>query len=296
LNRELKLRGETQKHKELLISVGVIKNIQERVEGVSFLINDVTELKKRDRQIMQADKLAAIGEMAAGIAHEIRNPLTIIKGMAQLKQRKVENDSLADTFALIIEEANRANSMLNEFLTFARPSEPEFTEKPLQEVFEKIYSLIKPHCQLKDTEVALVYKQNDNPIVNWDNKQLMQVFLNLALNSLKAMEGTLFKKLEISITIKGESVNIDFKDNGVGIEDEILNDIFNPFYTTNHEGTGLGLSICYRIIENHKGKISIESKKGVGTIFIIKLPIKPNLTAEDRIQNSKDRREGKSDS
>lgn len=276
LNDEIKLQGIGSKPKELFISTGVFKGILGNVQSISLLIGDVTDIKQRDRHIMQADKLAAIGEMAAGMAHEIRNPLTTIRGMAKLLQRKVQSDSLINNLEIIMEEATRANSILSDFLIYARPSEPEFIEKPLREVFNEICSLIKPNCELKGAEVDLVYKQNENPIVSWDNKQLKQVFLNLALNALKAMESTLEKKLEISITIGDGLIEIGFKDNGEGMEDKILPDVFNPFFTTNDEGTGLGLSVCYRIIENHKGKITLESIKGLGTTFTIQLPIKPN--------------------
>lgn len=262
--------------REVLVSVGITKDIQKNIQGVTFLINDVTELRNRDRQFMQADKLAALGEVAAGVAHEIRNPLTTIKGIAQLLQRRVDTGNIGDSLSLIVEEANRANSIISDFLAFARPSNPMFNPKPLRQVFNEIYHLIEAHCLLHETKLVLQHADSQNPTVNWDDKQIKQVFLNLTLNSLKAMKETASKRIEISIGQNKENIIVNFKDTGTGIEEDIVKDIFNPFFTTEHEGTGLGLSISYKIIERHKGKVSIKSKKGEGTTFVIELPINPN--------------------
>ncbi|WP_051533961.1 ATP-binding protein [Desulfitibacter alkalitolerans] len=277
LNDEITLTCNVEKTpREVLISVGITKDIQKNIQGVTFLINDVTELRHRDRQFMQADKLAALGEVAAGVAHEIRNPLTTIKGVAQLLLRRVDPGNIDDTLRLIVEESDRANSIISDFLAFARPSEPVFSPKPLRQVFNEIYHLIEAHCLLNKTKLVLQHVDSQNPTVNWDDKQIKQVFLNLTLNSLKAMAEVPSKRIEMSISQKKDAIIVNFKDNGIGIEEDIIKDIFNPFFTTNHDGTGLGLSISYKIIERHKGKVSIESKKDEGTTFVVELPINPN--------------------
>jgi len=279
LNDEFIFGGTTGEHKDLLISTGITKDIEGKIQGITFLINNVTELRKKERALAQADKLSAIGEVAAGVAHEIRNPLTIIKGIVQMMQKRLEPENLDPSLALMAKEANRASSILKDFMAFTKPTKPTFSEEPLKQLFDEISDLLEAHCVSYEAELAVNYLDTQKSVVNWDGELIMQVFLNLALNALKAMENNSYKRIEISIEKDQDDKNIiiSFRDTGSGMAEDIVKDIFNPFFTTDRkEGTGLGLSITYKIIELHNGKISVQSKIGSGTTFVVELPINPS--------------------
>ena len=265
--------------KEIFISTGTTKDIEGKIQGVTFLINDVTELRKKEREFAQADKLAAIGEVAAGVAHEIRNPLAVIKGIIQMMQKRAGSENLDHSLSLMAKEANRASSILKDFMAFTKPANPVFSEQSLKQLFDEISNLIEAHSVLYEAELTVNYIDIQKSIVNWDKELIIQVFLNLALNALRAMKDSTYKCIEICIAKDQENKNIiiSFKDTGSGMEEDVVKEIFNPFFTTDRkEGTGLGLSISYRIIERHNGKISVQSKKGKGTTFVVELPINPN--------------------
>jgi len=279
LNDKLILDHTVMESREILISAGITKDIEGKMQGVTFLINDVTELRKKERELVQAEKLVAIAEVAAGVAHEIRNPLAVIKGIVQMMQKRAEPGTLSHSFDVVVKEADRATSILKDFMAFTKPANPIFTEQPLKQIFSEIFDLIEAHCVSYEAELAVKYVDIKNPLVNWDEELIIQVFINLALNALKAMKNSKIKRIEISIEKdqKDKNIIVRFKDTGSGMEENILKEIFNPFFTTDKkEGTGLGLSISYKIIERHNGRVSVESKKGEGTIFVVELPMNPN--------------------
>jgi two-component system, NtrC family, sensor histidine kinase HydH len=221
------------------------------------------EAKERQRledEIRRSERLTAIGHLSAGLAHEIRNPLGIIRVTTQLLSREKSNDeTIAEYCQVLQEETNRLNRLLTDFLNFARPKEPDRQDIRLGELIEEGINLTKP---LFD-EAGIVLEQSLTPIeevwVKVDKDQMKQVILNLLLNALEAQKEVHSRQGKIFIEgIKSEDgVGFAIVDQGSGISEEVLTDIFNPFFTTKEKGTGLGLSVVHRILEQHKGKITL---------------------------------------
>jgi signal transduction histidine kinase len=235
-------------------------------------------------KMKERDRLAALGEMAAGLAHEIRNPLSSIKGAVQFLDPKSLPAAEAEIMTVIVEEVNRLNTVVTEFLEYSRPLRSAFTAVSINDVLTKTMKLLQGHEMPADIDVALDLA-GELPQIRCDADQLKQVFINLALNAAQAMP----KGGTLSITTRqprasewrfqdevpraiGDQVEIRFADTGEGIPEDVRSHIFVPFYTTKKKGTGLGLAICQRIVKNHGGTIEVESKSGGGTKFILRLP------------------------
>jgi len=236
------------------------------------------EMREIEKNLHRADKLTALGTLASSIAHEIRNPLVSIKTFTQLAPRKFNSQDFLDKFQTIIpEELQRMETILNQLLNFGHPSQPEFCPTRVEEVIDSILSLMNTELSRSNIEVIKVYDK-DLPQIMADGEQLKQVFMNIVLNAIQAMpEGG---ALKIITGLEQESVDSDssdfvaikFEDTGCGIPEANLDDLFNPFFTTKNGGSGLGLSISHRIIREHNGHINVESRKGEGTTFTVKLP------------------------
>ena len=228
-----------------------------------------------EKSVIRAKNLESLAAMSAGMAHEIRNPLTSIKGYAQYIQYEVDDESsLKSDAQIIIDEVDRLNRIISRFLSFARPKELQMKPTLVNEVVSGVLRVIEKEIGKK--QIKFYTKLKETPCAMVDFDQLEQVVLNLVLNSIQAMpQGG---KLSIYTGyLKGlNMVFISIKDTGIGIEKENYDKIFEPFYTTKDKGTGLGLAICSRIIENHKGYFSVNSIKGLGTVFTIKLPALEN--------------------
>ncbi|MEK6777214.1 MAG: ATP-binding protein [bacterium] len=242
--------------------------------GLVVLIRDLTEIQALKEHIRRQDRLAAMGELSAGIAHEIRNPLGIIKGAAGILKR----DSLSqaprfdELCSVILEEVDRLNDVISDFLEFARPRPPQF--KP--QTINKLISGTIQMAALQIEKNRICIHENlapDLPLVMADEHQMHQMFLNLILNAIQAMDQG--DSLEIATRYLPEvnQIEIIFEDTGIGIPEGDLNKVFNPFFTTKEQGTGLGLSVVSKIIENHQGKIFLSSEAGKGTRFTIHLPV-----------------------
>lgn len=224
-----------------------------------------------EKSVIRAKNLESLAAMSAGMAHEIRNPLTSIKGYAQYIIYELDDKNILKCDAqIIVDEVDRLNRIVSRFLNFARPKELQM--KPTQ-VNDVVYGSIRViEREIQKKQIKFNTKLKETPDAMIDFEQLEQVILNLVLNSIQAMP----QGGELSIYtgyLKGlNMVFISIKDTGVGINKENYEKIFEPFYTTKDKGTGLGLAICSRIIENHKGYFEVNSTKGSGTIFEIKLP------------------------
>ncbi|NWF92308.1 MAG: GAF domain-containing protein [Syntrophaceae bacterium] len=229
------------------------------------------DMSLKDRQIMQAEKMAAIGELAAGIAHEIRNPLGIITGSAETAQKHGDEKIRQEMINYILEESERINGLISTFLDFARPKEPELVTCDLRPVLEKIILLILP--QARTLKVEIKKEIPAEPIwVSVDPDQIRQAFMNLAVNALEAMPNGGILRIAIGRENK-EKVFVRFSDTGKGIPREMQAKVFEPFFTTKERGTGLGLSIAHRIITQHGGRITLEDGEGKGVTFTIVLPM-----------------------
>ncbi|WP_245959471.1 ATP-binding protein [Neobacillus piezotolerans] len=229
---------------------------------------DITNRKKEtDRLLQKSEKLALLGQMAAGIAHEIRNPLTSIKGFIQLFKAETDKKEYYD---VVLSELDRINSIVSEFLLLAKPTAAVFREGNLVQILHDVVTLINTQSAMNNVRITTAVGPNIPPIICEEN-QLKQVFINLLKNSIEAMPngGNIYISVQKS---QPEEVFIKIVDEGVGIPEERMKTIGEPFYTTKEKGTGLGLMTCFKIIEGHNGKLIFSSEVGVGTTIIIHLP------------------------
>ena len=234
------------------------------------------DLKKSKSYIRRADRLASLGTLTAGLAHEIRHPLVAIKTFTQLLPERLEDEEFRNHFLNIASgEVDRISALVTELLEFARPSEPKFELENINEILDGMILLISSETKSKHINIAKDYGTDLSPITI-DREQMKQVFLNMLLNAIEATPGNgkIVVKTRSFIKPDGEPyIQIEFTDNGCGIAPEYLEDIFTPFFTTKEKGSGLGLSISNQIIQDHKGYIDVESQLNKGTSFFINLPI-----------------------
>jgi len=233
----------------------------------------MAELRQAQAQLVQSAKLAAIGELAANIAHEINNPLTSVLGFASyLAERLPEGDPMHEELGLIMEEAGRARDIVRDLLDFSR--QREFSPEPtdVNTVLESTVAMLRRQGSLDQIQVTEEYAP-DLPLVEADVSRLKQVFLNILNNALYAMRegGSLFLRTRLA----GGAVEIEFTDTGTGIAPEHLDRIFDPFFTTKPavSGTGLGLSVSLGIVQAHGGTIEVRSQLGQGSTFTVRLPV-----------------------
>ncbi len=242
------------------------------------------EKKKLEDRLHQAERLAALGEMVAGVSHEIRNPLGIIRSTAELLHTRIESERQKRFTSIIVEEATRLNDILTEFLDFARPKTIRPTRCYVEDVLERNLKMIEPECIKLGINVERYY-QNGYCRLEADMELLYRAFFNLIANALQAMPsgGTLRVRSAWLNDVNGPSqVEVRIEDTGFGIPPELQNKIFNPFFTTREKGTGLGLAIVQTIIDSHNGYIEVDSKAGQGTVIVIRLPVsQPELKTEN---------------
>jgi len=228
-------------------------------------------LKRKDLQMMQSEKLAALGEMAASFVHGIRNPLGIISGSAETLKKKIPEPVQSEMIQFIREESERINRMLTNFLEFAKPKPPTFQEVNLKDILRRTVDLSSIPARERGVQVVQEYPQ-DKVSLFLDPEQIHEAFVNLELNALEAMPagGT----LRITLTQKeNKDVIIRVSDTGVGIPAGRESKIFDPFFTTKERGTGLGLTIVHTVVKNHGGTISVANNDGGGATFTISLPV-----------------------
>ncbi len=240
--------------------------------GRTVVIKDTTEVKRLERQVSQSEKLAVIGQLAAGIAHEIGNPLTAISSLVQILRRKTEDSNVIEYLSTIKENIDRISKIVRELVDFSRtPSyEKEFVQ--INHLLNTALGIVKYDKRVKSVEFE-VDLSADLPQIKIVPDQLLQVFVNILINALDAMDG---EGILLVKTFCGEEfIYVEIKDDGCGIPEESLGRIFDPFFTTKDvgRGTGLGLSVSYGIINKFNGDISVESVVGKGSTFTIKLPI-----------------------
>jgi len=237
------------------------------------VIRDVTELEQAEQRLLESSRLASIGELAAGVAHEINNPLSIILGFSQLLLEQELDESSRKDVMTIVQEANRATRVVRDLLSFARQHDMPKEVIALDETLEKALSLKASDLQANKIEVATDVA-SDIPVIMGDEGQLLQVFINIMTNAQQEMtEAHGSGKLEINVArINGKAI-ISFSDSGPGITKDHLARVFNPFFTTKGtgKGTGLGLSVSYGIVVAHGGRLWAESEEGEGATFKIEL-------------------------
>jgi signal transduction histidine kinase/putative methionine-R-sulfoxide reductase with GAF domain len=230
------------------------------------------DLRKTEAQLIRSDKLAALGQLAAGIAHEIRNPLTSINILIHsLTENYPAGNSSREDLKVIEEEINRINEIVDQFLRFAKPAPPLFAKAEVLSIFEETLQLLRP--QIEKYQILVQKEFQPLPPILMDREQMKQAILNLLLNAIQAMPAGGQLALKGHVPEGNRWVQLSIRDSGVGIPAEDINKLFDPFFSTKEGGVGLGLSITHRIIDQHDGKIEVESAPGKGTLFTVWLPV-----------------------
>lgn len=272
LDTEILLPPDSPTPNHLHVSSVPITDGQSKSIGRVMLMYDVTEIKKLEAQVRRHDRLVALGKMAAGVAHEVRNPLSSIKGFATLLGSRFADESEEGEAArLLINEVERLNRSITELLTYARPLPLTIAEVEIEPFIEASLKLILSDAKALGVSVrhAVAMKRTR---VRLDKDRLNQVLLNLYLNSLQAMEHGGELQVTVQEGPQPDTVAITVRDTGCGIAEDILERVMDPYFTTKPEGTGLGLAMVYKIIDEHGGTIRIVSKEGEGTTVSITLP------------------------
>jgi two-component system sensor histidine kinase PilS (NtrC family) len=258
--------------------------------GLIVTFQDLTDIRSMEESVRRKDRLAAVGRVAAGLAHEIRNPLGAMRGAIQVMQSQIPAESThGSLMEIIMRESDRLNKIITNFLTYARPRVNNFSEVDLRESINETFTLLKHSPDIKENHLLVCELPEDAVNISADPTQLKQIFWNLARNSIQAMSngGKLRVNLQKSINNR---VHIVFSDTGCGMSPEQVEQLFEPFSTSTTGGTGLGLSIVYQIIRDHNGTINVRSLEGEGTTITIDLPTEiraANLPIEvEKLENN----------
>jgi two-component system sensor histidine kinase AtoS len=255
---------------ELGVSISSLFSSKGTFTGKIITIEDLSMKRKLEELLRRSDRLAALGLFLSGIAHEVRNPLTSIKGFLQLLlSRKLILPEGINAASLVIKETERLNKLLTDLLSFASPAPAKIERKNVLEILERTLTLLED--QIKRQGVEVVKELENLPQVEVDEQKLEQVFYNILLNAVQAMPDG--GKLTLKAGLFDEEAVISFSDTGPGIPEEHLDKVFDPFFTTKDRGTGLGLAVSHRMMEALGGKIEVQSKKGEGATFVVHLPL-----------------------
>lgn len=282
-SRETRLLSNDRKIIPIGFSTTILeKNENDSYEGIIFIFRDITEITNFRRQIERMERQSTLGELAAGIAHEIRNPLAGIKTSAQVLEESFSpGDYRAQLVTRIVKEIDRSNELLKRFFNFTRPNKPKQDFHNIRHIVDGVYILMSSRMRKKKISYDTRF-DDDLPNIFVDESQIEQVILNLFLNALEAMQngGTLSVAIGVDPQIKFEEERYDkgaayikITDTGIGIPAEKQEKIFNPFYTTKSDGLGLGLSISIRLLEENNAKIEVQSEPGKGSTFSIYFPL-----------------------
>ena len=251
--------------------IATVLEEEDGARGVVVLFRDITEIKQLKKEIAQSQRLASLGSLAAGVAHEIRNPLSSIKGFATyFKERYRDNPDDSQTADIMVQEVDRLNRVIGQLLDYARPMTMNRRETAIQTVIQHALRMIESQAREKGV-VIQTELQADVAALLIDPDRIKQVFLNLYLNAIGAMEGGGILSVAL-FSMTDRRIRIEVRDTGVGIDPKDLNRIFDPYFTTKSSGTGLGLAIVQKIIEAHRGEIQVASTPGLGTTVSVILP------------------------
>jgi two-component system sensor histidine kinase HydH len=270
--QEIEVQHPSGNRVPLSLSAAPLKDEMGQEMGSVLLLRDLREIRDLQEKVRRSERLASLGRLAAGVAHEIRNPLSSIRGFAQYFMNRFKGQEEEQGYAsIMVKEVDRLNRVITELLDFSRPKEPHREPHSLENIMAHSLALLGPELIRKKVEVEKEYEPN-LPQVLVDRDQLTQAFLNLLLNSLESIDGD--GKIRVSLKMGGDQpfVEVAISDTGRGIPQEDLEKAFEPFFSTKRKGTGLGLAIVHQIIESHGGNIGVESQEGRGTTFRITLP------------------------
>ncbi|MDR3324991.1 MAG: GHKL domain-containing protein [Spirochaetaceae bacterium] len=272
-----------------LLSFDALPLVEERrISGSLIVVEDVTQKKTREAELRRIESLASLTTLAAGVAHEIKNPLASLSIHVHLLQKMLEGgkercekepcaslvpfDGIQTHLAIVNEEITRLNRIVVDFLFAVRPMDLMLIKSDVNKLLTGTIAFMQ--CELDDAHVACVVDlQEKIPLVEFDEKYLKQAFLNLIKNALEAMRDSAEKTLRVKTEATDAQLTVSIGDSGCGISDEHKTKIFEPYFTTKNMGTGIGLTLVFKIVREHRGLISFESKEGRGTTFVIALPV-----------------------
>ncbi len=254
------------------VTTSLLKNENNEISGAICNFHNITERKNIEKQIERVNRLTSVGQLAAGMAHEIRNPLAGMKTSIQvLKKRLSVNESNEELFKGVLYEIDRLNNLITDMLDFAKPNLPKYELANILEILKKSLYLINKAANEKNIKITII-NEALKYMVKVDQGQIEQIFLNIITNAIMAMNTNGFLTILVKNinTKKGEYISLEFNDNGCGINPEDIEKIFDPFYTTTSNGTGLGLSVVHELVEKNRGEIEVYSKINDGTQFKVK--------------------------
>lgn len=257
------------------LSVSKLPSSNGNYIGRSIIIKDFTEFKKLQAQIDQSEKLAVIGQLAAGVAHEIGNPLASISSLVQILQRKSQDPFISEQLVNIKENIDRITRIVRELVDFSRPPSYELAIQDITDIIRTALGIVKYDKRVRKVNFHTDLKPS-LPKVNIAADQVLQVFVNILINAIDAVEGN--GEISIQSDFDRKNIYVDINDNGCGMDQNTIEKIFDPFYTTKEvgRGTGLGLSVSYGIIKRFNGEIKVESRINKGSKFTIVLPLESN--------------------
>ncbi|MBT2662091.1 PAS domain-containing sensor histidine kinase [Bacillus sp. ISL-45] len=243
--------------------------VNDKIAGIICNSRDVTELRQTEERLRRTDKLSVVGELSASVAHEIRNPLTSLKGLVQLLQMEDEKHQLY--YQIMIDELNRINHIVSELLLLAKPQQIKYTEADLQSILHDVISLLKTEASLHNIQIE--FQVLSHPVmIECEPNQLKQLFINIVKNAIEASSAG--DVVNITLQSADNNITVVVKDQGVGISKELLERIGEPFYSSKEKGTGLGMTVSFKIVQSHNGTIKFKSEPDKGTEVIVQLPIK----------------------
>lgn len=260
---------------ERLLGVQILRQSSEQMGDTTYLmvLEDLTEVQRLEFAVRQSEKMAAVGQLAAGIAHEIRNPLAGISGSIELLSQTSNNEDDKKLTKIILKEIDRLNNLITEFLDFAKPEKPPVDWVSLKTILHEVVNNAKLSSPV-EVSVEEVFTENDQ--IRGHQDKLKQAFLNIVINAFQAMLNSPQKTLSLRTEFRDQQLIVRIKDSGQGMSAETKKRMFEPFHTTKPKGTGLGLAITHKILESHSAKIFVESAEGLGTEFIVSFPAKLN--------------------
>jgi len=253
-------------------SVSLLFTQRHEATGLIITFQDLTEIRSMEESVRRKDRLAAVGRVAAGLAHEIRNPLGAMRGAIQVMESQTPPESVqSGLMDIILKESDRLNSIITNFLGYARPMAATFTDTDVGAAIRETIALLKHSPDVRENHQLAQDLGTEAVVISADSSQLKQIFWNLARNALQAMPdgGELRVGLE---TIPNKRIRITFEDTGKGMSSDQVEQLFEPFANSTTGGTGLGLSIVYQIVRDHNGVINVRSREGDGTTITVELP------------------------
>lgn len=269
------------------IGYGIAQLYSEENEASGLIITfqDLTEIRSMEESVRRKDRLAAVGRVGAGLAHEIRNPLGAMRGAIQVLESNTPPDSVqADLMGIILRESDRLNSIITNFLNYARPKAGNYSETDVCEAIRDTIKLLRHSPDVNENHLLKIEVPDSAVTISADVTQLKQIFWNLARNAINAMPngGSLTVRLA---AVPNNRVRIFFEDTGAGMSPEQVEQLFEPFSNSTTGGTGLGLSIVYQIIRDHNGTINVRSAEGEGTVITVELPV-DNVRPVERVADN----------